>query len=115
MSPRPGAPRASAWEDAVLAVVAQVPPGRVLTYGDVAELLGHGSARGVGQSMARAGDEVCWWRVVRADGGLHEPLRARAAVEHGREGTPRRPDGRVDLGRARWDAAGLDLPSAPPG
>lgn len=98
------------WEEDVVDLVARVPTGRVLSYGDVAELLGRGSARGVGRTMQLAGHRVAWWRVVRADGGLHPPLRADAAREHAREGTPLRPDGRVDMARARWDAEGWDEP-----
>ncbi|MEJ5866494.1 MGMT family protein [Pseudokineococcus sp. 5B2Z-1] len=100
--------RGEEWTRAVLDLVEQVPPGRVLTYGDVAELLGSGAARSVGRTMALHGAEVAWWRVVRADGTLHDPLVPRAAREHEREGTPRRPGGAVDLERARWDAAGWD-------
>jgi len=99
-----------AWTRAVLDLVEQVPPGRVLTYGDVAELLGSGAARSVGRTMALHGSEVAWWRVVRADGSLHDPLVERAAREHEREGTPRRSTGAVDLARARWDAEGWTGP-----
>ncbi|HEX5512473.1 MAG TPA: MGMT family protein, partial [Actinomycetales bacterium] len=37
------------FSEAVLDVVARIPPGRVLSYGDVAELLGHGGPRLVGR------------------------------------------------------------------
>ncbi|RXZ45755.1 MGMT family protein, partial [Agromyces binzhouensis] len=52
--------------DAVLAVVSDIPPGTVMTYGDVAATLGSRGARAVGQVMARYGGDVPWWRVVRA-------------------------------------------------
>ena len=87
----------------VLAAVEAIPPGRVLSYGDVAELIGRGGPRQVGRIMATLGGAVPWWRVVRADG--------RAAVATGAgqlgllaaEGCPLRPDGqRVDMARARW-------------
>ncbi|WP_299033494.1 MGMT family protein [uncultured Pseudokineococcus sp.] len=100
--------RGEEWTRAVLSLVEQVPPGRVLTYGDVAELLASGAARSVGRTMALHGSEVAWWRVVRADGTLHDALVERAAREHEREGTPRRAGGAVDLARARWDAEGWD-------
>lgn len=69
-----------------------------MTYGDVAEFLGSGSARTVGMVMAQHGREVPWQRVVRAsgepfDGGL-ELLVA--------EGCPVRGD-RVLLAQCRWD------------
>lgn len=89
---------------AVLDVVDLIPSGKVMTYGDVAEYLGRGGPRQVGQVMARWGGAVAWWRVLKADGSPppgHEPAALR---EYRREGTPLRPDGRrVDLRRARWD------------
>ncbi|ANH38363.1 Methylated-DNA--protein-cysteine methyltransferase [Nocardioides dokdonensis FR1436] len=88
------------YVEAVLAVVAAVPRGRVTTYGEVAAVVGRAGPRQVGQVLARHGSQVCWWRVVRADGTpptCHDGtglglLRA--------EGTALRPDGRVDLGLA---------------
>lgn len=74
--------------DAVLEVVADIPPGRVMTYGDVAGVLGSRGARVVGQVMARHGDAVPWWRVIRA-GGLPPTCHEGRALEHYRqEGTP---------------------------
>ena len=55
----------------MLAVVDSIPPGRVMTYGDVAATLGSRAARMVGQIMAYYGSDVPWWRVVRASG--HPP------------------------------------------
>lgn len=95
--------------EAVLVVVADIPPGQVATYGDVAALLGSRGARAVGAVMARSGSHVPWWRVVRA-GGLPPAGHAEAARRHYEdEGTPLLPaagdDGyRIDLRRARWRA-----------
>jgi alkylated DNA nucleotide flippase Atl1 len=88
----------------VLDVVAAIPAGAVLTYGDVAELLGQGGPRSVARVLSRYGGSVPWWRVLRADGSP-APQVARRALEHYRdEGTPLRAYGtRVDMGRARWD------------
>ncbi len=93
---------------AVLLVVADIPPGRVMTYGDVAAELGSRGARAVGRAMAIEGSSVPWWRVVRADGrppAGHE----HEALEHYRaEGTPLRAsavhelDYRLDLAAARF-------------
>lgn len=95
--------------DAVLAVVADIPPGCVATYGDVAALLGSRGARAVGRVMALHGSDAPWWRVIRAGG--HPPAgHAASAREHyEREGTPLLPaateDGyRVDLAACRWRA-----------
>jgi alkylated DNA nucleotide flippase Atl1 len=87
----------------VLDAVDLVPPGRVVTYGDVAAHLACCGPRQVGQVMSRWGGAVAWWRVVRADGGP-PPGHEEAALRHyRREGTPLRPAGtRVDLARARF-------------
>jgi len=89
---------------AVLDVVERIPPGKVMTYGDVAEYVGLGGPRQVGNVMARWGGAVPWWRVLKADGSP-PPGHEREALRHYRaERTPLRPSGtRVDLARARWD------------
>ena len=92
------------FAELVLAAVAQVPAGSVLTYGDVAELLGEGGPRQVGAVLSRYGSQVPWWRVLRADGTAAPQVRERAVAAWRREGTALRADGeRVDLRRARWD------------
>lgn len=93
----------------VLDVVASIPPGCAMAYGDVAAALGSRAARAVGQVMSHYGSDVPWWRVVRASG--HPAIdHEAAALEHFRaEGTPLRwsRDGvyRVDLAVARHDPA----------
>ena len=88
---------------AVLDLVDAVPPGRVVTYGDVAGILGDGGPRQVGRVMALWGGAVPWWRVLRADGSPPQGHESRALERYREEGTPLRPDGRrVDLRRARW-------------
>lgn len=90
----------------VLDLVADIPPGRVMTYGDVAAALGSRGARVVGQVMAAYGSEVPWWRVIRAGG--HPPVchEDRALEYYRAEGTPlvQSPSGtyRVDYATARW-------------
>ncbi|GAB3597437.1 hypothetical protein GCM10027446_25480 [Angustibacter peucedani] len=87
----------------VLDVVDRVPPGQVVTYGDVAEYLGEGGPRKVGRVMSQHGSAVAWWRVLRADGTPAPGLEDRAFTEYRAEGTPLRPNGRrVDMARARW-------------
>lgn len=68
----------------VLRAVEQVPPGRVVSYGDIAELVGT-SARRVGAIMANSGGEVSWWRVTNRDGALPEHLLPLAAKQWKRE------------------------------
>ena len=91
----------------VLAVVADIPEGMAMAYGDVASAIGSRAPRAVGAVMAWYGGGVPWWRVVRASGhpaAGHE----RAALEHYRaEGTPLlwsrdRSVFRVDLRAARY-------------
>lgn len=105
------------YETAVLRVAAAIPPGRVLSYGDIAALLEGMGPRTVGRVLSRHGADVPWWRVLRADGTVFEPLVSRAAVEYAREGTPLVParDGergrgpRVRMGEARWQPSPGEL------
>ena len=85
----------------VLAVVERIPPGRVMTYGAIAEHLGRGGPRGVGGVMARDGDAVPWWRVVRANGTLPAHLMMDAQEHWYVEGTALR-RGIVDVAQAHW-------------
>ncbi|HEX2316377.1 MAG TPA: MGMT family protein [Thermomonospora sp.] len=92
------------FAELVLDVVERIPPGRVLSYGDVAELLERGGPRQVGRVMSLWGGGVPWWRVIRADGSPPPGHERRALEEYRVEGTPLRADGtRVDMRRARWD------------
>lgn len=54
--------------ESVLVLVEDIPPGRVMTYGDIAFALGSNAPRAVGHVMARYGGSVPWWRVVPATG-----------------------------------------------
>ena len=63
--------------DAVHAIVAAIPAGQVMTYGEIAAEAGFaGAARAVGGIMASADGELPWWRVVAADGRLVPGLEA---------------------------------------
>lgn len=92
------------YVDEILAVVARIPAGQVMSYGDVREYVGLTSARLVGSVMRRYGGAVPWHRVVMADGSP-KPLdiggREQLALLRD-EGTPLTGD-RVDMKRARWD------------
>lgn len=83
----PADPRPDDFTARVLAVVAAVPPGTLVTYGEVAaEADSPGAARAVGTIMARFGDQVPWWRVVPASGRLAPHLADRQAAALRREG-----------------------------
>lgn len=70
------------WDtvERVLVAVDLVPPGSVVTYGDVAELVGT-SPRRVGAVLKSHGHGVPWWRVTNASGELPAPLLT-AAKDH---------------------------------
>jgi len=91
----------------VLDVAEAIPPGRVMSYGDIAEYLGEGGPRQVGRVMALWGGGVAWWRVIHADGSLLAGHERAALARYREEGTPMRPDNggtdRVDMRRARWN------------
>ena len=78
----------------------QVPPGRVVTYGQLARLAGNPRwARVVGYAMAACPQDVPWQRVVSRDGTCHsdrqkERLRA--------EGVSFTAGGKVDMKEAAW-------------
>lgn len=78
------------FTEAVLAVVEQIPAGRVMTYGDVGLAIGSEAPRAVGRVMALFGHAAPWWRVVPAS-GLPPQGHERDALTHYREeGTPLR-------------------------
>ncbi|WP_399129105.1 MGMT family protein [Actinacidiphila sp. ITFR-21] len=99
------------YAERVLDTADLIPPGKVMTYGDVAEWVGRGGPRQVGRVLALYGGGVPWWRVVRADGVLLPGHELRALDAYRAEGTPLRESGpaaeghlpRVDMRRARWD------------
>lgn len=73
----------------VLVVVEAIPAGRVLSYGDIARLVGCGP-RQVGAILRDRGGGVPWWRVTNHRGDMHSPERA---IPHWQaEGIPIRAD-----------------------
>jgi alkylated DNA nucleotide flippase Atl1 len=94
------------FAEAVLDIVDQIPVGMVLSYGDVAEMLGHGGPRQVGAVMSHFGSSVTWWRVTRASGEVPGRLQDEALAHWRGEGTALvrgALDGRrVDMTLARW-------------
>ncbi|HLS25187.1 MAG TPA: MGMT family protein [Beutenbergiaceae bacterium] len=99
---------AAEYRELVLDLVAQIPSGRVCSYGAIADaaraMTGRGSARTVGRIMALDGGSVPWWRVLPTSGVVPQHLRRRAAAHLRAEGTPLRSTDplRVDMARARW-------------
>ena len=60
----------------IQAVIAAIPPGQVLSYGEVAVLAGVGSPRLVGRILAES-HGLPWHRVLHADGTPVPRLAAR--------------------------------------
>jgi alkylated DNA nucleotide flippase Atl1 len=65
----------------VLDVVDAIPPGQVMSYGDIAEYLAAGGPRQVGRVLAAYGGGVAWWRVIHAD-GTPAPGHDASALKH---------------------------------
>jgi len=108
----------------VLRAVEQVPRGRLVSYGDIATLVGVGP-RQVGSIMRHWGGNVAWWRVTNAAGDLPAHLRDEARALWAEEGVlmksnglgARMADYRADLSRlaADWERACADLGAGDPG
>jgi len=100
----------SAWRS-VHAQVRRIPRGRVMTYGQIATLLGSRlSPRAVGWAMHGCPRGVPWQRVVNASGGCSTermpdipPGLQRALLQA--EGVEFRKNGTLDLSRYRWNPA----------
>jgi methylated-DNA-protein-cysteine methyltransferase-like protein len=94
---------------AVYRLVAQIPAGKVTSYGQIARWLGHPSAaRAVGYALhaVPAGSDIPWQRVINAAGRIssrcdrHYEAIQRALLEA--EGVRFDSYGNVDLGRFGW-------------
>lgn len=89
----------------ILAIVNSVPPGRVTTYGAIADRLDDATARSVGHALKTDGHHIPWWRVVNAGGRPAPGAEQTARTHYQDEKTPltMRDDGTyaVDL-QAFW-------------
>ena len=85
-------------------IVAQIPRSRVISYGQIARMIGApGAARMVGWAMRVCPEGLPWQRVVKADGSVAAggwgEMRRALLME---EGVLFTEDGRVDMDRCRW-------------
>jgi alkylated DNA nucleotide flippase Atl1 len=87
---------AAGARDLILDRIRRIPPGYVRTYGDVSP----GAPRYAGTVLRSTGEDVPWWRVVRADGSLAKGARQAALLRE--EGVIVRRN-RVDLRELRLD------------
>ena len=85
-------------------VVARIPYGKVVSYGQIARLLGEPrAARKVGWAMSRCPEHLPWQRVIMADGTVTGGVFAeerRALLKS--EGVQFLSDGRVDMKSCSW-------------
>ena len=85
-------------------VVERIPRGKVISYGQIAYMLGRPrAAREVGRAMRFCPEYLPWQRVVMADGSIAGggfPEIRKAMLEN--EGVPFLPDGRVDIASCMW-------------
>lgn len=96
----------SNFRQRVEALVAQIPEGRVMTYGQLAALCGNARAARIVGGIAHFGDpDLPWQRVVNKQGGLASgypggKVGHKAALES--EGYEVSEDFAVDVGQLIW-------------
>ncbi len=101
-------PETEGYRERVFELVRRIPTGRVMTYGQIAEILGEGyTPRTVGFVMHSADEETTpWHRVINAQGGCSTgrivlpPDKQQRMLES--EGVVFDRRGRCDLKRYRW-------------
>lgn len=87
--------------EAVRALVASIPRGKVTTYGDLAAAVGLSSPRIVGWIMRTDSADLPWHRVISASGRPPAHMATRQLGRLADEGVPV-VDGRVVLRECRW-------------
>ena len=101
------------YRERVYAIVRQVPAGKVMTYGQLAIILGEGyTARTVGYVMHGAGEGVPWQRVINSQGKcstgrLTLPLNLQQELLEA-EGVVFNEKGTCDLGTFQWFPEGFE-------
>jgi methylated-DNA-protein-cysteine methyltransferase-like protein len=91
-------------------IVAQIPPGKVASYGDIAKLAAAPSPRLVGRIMSEDGADLPWHRVLRQD-GTPAPHIAREQLTRLRAEGVLADGERVSMRQYRWVA---ETPAAEP-
>jgi len=98
----------SAFFQQVFSVVAEIPYGKVLSYGQIAHYLGcPQSSRMVGWAMHTCPPGLPWHRVIKKSGELAFPKDTSAYQTQYRllkkEGVELLPNGKVDMHRYEWE------------
>ncbi|HEX8370028.1 MAG TPA: MGMT family protein [Pyrinomonadaceae bacterium] len=104
------------YREKVYGIVRQIPVGRVMTYGQIAELLGEGyTARTIGYVMHAADTEnVPWQRVINSQGACSTgkmtiPVNMQQKMLQD-EGVRFDERGKCDLQKYRWFPEGFEPP-----
>lgn len=103
----------SEYRERVFRIVREIPAGRVMTYGQLAEILGTGyDARTIGYCMHAADDTVPWHRVINAQGACSTgrillPVNKQQMLLEA-EGIHFNAQARCDLSQYRWTPDTLD-------
>ena len=101
------------YREAVYAIVRQIPVGMVMTYGQLALILGEGyTARTVGYVMHGADESVPWQRVINSQGKcstgrLTIPMNLQQDLLEA-EGVIFNDKGKCDLRKSQWCPDGLE-------
>ena len=69
--PWPEGHEPTAFQAAVVAVVAGLGPGELATYGEVAEEIGRPGAGQAVANVLRSAPDLPWWRVLPGDGRVY--------------------------------------------
>lgn len=95
----------NAFFQQVYDIVAAIPYGKVVSYGQIAKFLDRPrSARMVGWAMARCPEGLPWHRVIKSDGSISSGVMADLCKDLlADEGVMFLPDGRVDMEQNRWE------------
>jgi len=102
------------YRQRVYAIVNEIPVGRVMTYGQIAEMLGEGyTPRTVGFVMHAADTkEIPWQRVINSQGAcstgrMTVPINLQQQILES-EGIKFDEKGRCDLNACRWSPEGFE-------
>ena len=101
------------YRERVFEIVRQIPSGRVMTYGQIAEILGENyTPRTVGFVMNSATEDVPWQRVINAQGACSTghiilPVNLQQQMLES-EGVVFNEKGRCDLKKYRWQPKSIE-------
>ncbi len=103
----------TAFSDRVTDLVARIPSGRVMTYGQIAALCGSPRAARIVGGVAHYGsEELPWHRVVNKQGGLAAAFpggRAEQAKRLAGEGIELNESGVVDIDSILWWPSSINI------